>query len=76
MFRILHKARLLSDAVHAINKAAKEAEGMTEEAKKQKLITAAPAYLASHVEGEEELPSVDINSRLRNDKQDMMAWNL
>ena len=69
---MLHKAKLLGDAVHAINKAAREAEGMTRGAKKRKMVAAAPAYLRSRVGRGEELPCVEINSSRQHDEDDEM----
>ena len=69
----MHKARLVSDAAHAVNKAAKEAEAMPVEEKKRKMVAAAPAYLKDRVGRGEELPSVEINSRQHNDEDDMRA---
>lgn len=61
--RLLHRARAISDAQHAINKVIREAEDMEdEEEKKRKLVTAAPAYLKERVREGRELPQVVINA--------------
>ena len=73
---MLHKAKLVGDAVHGINNAATEAADMTRGAKKRKMVAAVPAYLKSRVgRGGEELPSIDINSsssRRRHGRNEMM----
>ena len=59
---MLHKAKLLGDAVYAINKAANDAAAeMSEEAKKRKMVAAAPEWLKGRVERGEELLCVQIN---------------
>ena len=72
---MLHKAKLLGDAVHAINKAAKEAADVrTRGEKKRKMVAAAPEWLKDRVERGEELPSIEINSgsETRNGHEEMM----
>ena len=71
--RLLHKARLLNDAKHAIAKAATDAADDTPEVRKEKMIAAAPAYLKERVENEEALPAVEINQRSRNGEEEMRA---
>ena len=60
--RMIHKARLVSDAIHAIEKAATDAGRQTRAggAKKRKMVAAAPAYLKGRVERGEELPSIGV----------------
>ena len=73
--RLIHKLRLASDAINAVNKAAKEAEEKTRTRgeKKRKMVAAAPASLKDRVGRGEELPCVEIcNSRQHDGGDDEM----
>ena len=60
--RLLHRARTINDAHHAINKAAEDAvnAGESPEERREKIIAAAPPCLKGRVERDEELPQVEM----------------
>lgn len=69
--RLLHKARLIHDAKHAITKAYDE--GRTQAGKKRKVVAAAPAWLKDRVEAEEELPAAHITARCHREEDEVRA---
>ena len=71
--RMLHKAKSLSDAKHAVDKAASENHAVsTRGAKKRKLVAAAPHYLKRRVERGEEVPVVRIK-KVRGGNKEVKA---
>ena len=69
--RMLHKARLLNDAQHTVNKAKKDAQELNREDQKHKIIAAAPVYVRRRVERGERLPYPEVRQLGGEDEEEM-----
>ena len=58
--RLIHQARSINDAMHAVNQVSNEAKDDTAEVRRKKCMEIAPAYLKERVERGQDLPEVEI----------------